>query len=988
MISNYFVSTLERRQRQTSKTIPSLLKHQATHHPGFPAVAFSTGSSYQIFIETRCVGLLCTSSIEFLVTWLGLVQAGHSVLLIAPQSPSAINSLCKSCNVSRLYHDVAYSSLAKESGIQALPIPKPGIFKESEVSSNDIAFIHHSSGTSGNPKPIPQTHHGAVGVLPSLNGQNAATFTTTPLYHGGIADCLRAWTSNALIWLFPGDIPITSTTILSCLEIAGRVDPPVRYFSSVPYVLQMLSETPEGLQALQSMELVGVGGAALPESVGNQLVSENVNLVSRFGSAECGFLLSSHRDYPVDKDWQYLRASSRHLFFEQQESGLSELIVLPDWPHMVKRNRPDGSYATSDLFEPHPTLKNAWKYHSRSDAQITLLTGKKFDPAPIEDEIKSTSAVVKDIFIFGNGKQIPGAIVFSDGIQATEALRDEIWKDLQTTNSKQAAHARITQNMFEIICKPYAPLQRSSKGTLLRSHVESRYESNIREMYEPSATKNLGHLLPIENVDSTVRRIISEIVGGDIADDADFFQSGIDSIKAVQIRSRLQEAFGHNCLPWNIVYDCQNVEQLIRYFAEDKAIVGPENPGQDVVMTQLAEKYSRFDVPKAADLAQTGDSSFTVILTGATGGLGAHILNTLQDNPSVNRIVCLVRATGNNEARARVSKSLTERKFPSLYPNSGDKVLCMPVQLDHPNLGLSAEAICNLRNTVTHIIHAAWAVNFSLPLQSFVKEHLAGLQNLISLAASCRNFQHFIFCSSTASVIGQALLENDLLIQEQICTTAPPDGSLGYSKSKWVAEAICSKASALPQMASKISVVRIGQLTGDTRNGVWNRSEAWPLMLSTTKELGCLPRLDEKLSWLPVDSAARAVVDISFLGAASRSDNPCTVYHVINNDRSVSWTDLVRWINKLTEEKISVVDPGIWLAKLEKVDHPARSLLGLWEKSFKKEAPVQSDGSSNTRQVIVFDTKNATNASRSMQDIRPVDEILVGKIWNWLNESD
>lgn len=52
---------------------------------------------------------------------------------------------------------------------------------------------------------------------------------------------------------------------------------------------------------------VWIGGAALPAEVGDRLVTRVINLISRFGSAECGILLSSYRDFIVDREWQYLR---------------------------------------------------------------------------------------------------------------------------------------------------------------------------------------------------------------------------------------------------------------------------------------------------------------------------------------------------------------------------------------------------------------------------------------------------------------------------------------------------------------------------------------------------------------------------------------------------------------------------------------------------------------------------------------------------------
>jgi hypothetical protein len=209
--------------------------------------------------------------------------------------------------------------------------------------------------SSGFPKAISQSHWGAVGALPSIAGQeHVATFSTTPLYHGGLADCFRSWKSGGMIWMFPESVaPMTGTNVIHAVRHAHRTSPVrVAYFTSVPYVLQALVEHPDGIELLQTMNLVGVGGTALDSAIGDRLVNADVRLVSRMGSAECGFLMSSHRDYISDKEWQYLCPGSGRdlLSFERRDDSLFEFEALPAWPVRVKPNRDDGSYATCDLF--------------------------------------------------------------------------------------------------------------------------------------------------------------------------------------------------------------------------------------------------------------------------------------------------------------------------------------------------------------------------------------------------------------------------------------------------------------------------------------------------------------------------------------------------------------------------------------------------------------------------------------------------------------
>lgn len=430
---------------------------------------------------------------------------------------------------------------------------------ENKPSEHDIAYIFHTSGTSsGLPKAIPQTHHAAVGVLPCLEGQDSATFTTTPLYHGGIADCFRAWSSSAMIWLFPGtSTPITTNNIIRCLSAAqsattGQYSPVVKYFSSVPYVLEMLSNERGGVSMLQRMDLVGVGGAALSSTIGDCLVQNGVKLFSRFGSAECGFLLSSNREFEIDKEWQYLRVppGSEYLRFEGQEDGsrLSELQVLKGWPHMAKLNREDGNFSTSDLFEPHPTISTAWRYHSRDDSQIMLITGKKFDPAPMEDEIRCESARISDVFIFGNGQQIPGALIFSTKNSDTyqEDFTENVWTVIQKVNQRGQNHTRISRNMVAIMPPEAGGLKKSSKGTTLRNEAEKAFSTYISQLYgdvQLDVKTTLFEDMTGDEIKRIIRSIIAETLQSErrLEEDSDFYQHGVDSNQCTYIRSQLEK---------------------------------------------------------------------------------------------------------------------------------------------------------------------------------------------------------------------------------------------------------------------------------------------------------------------------------------------------------------------------------------------------------------------------------------------------------------
>ncbi|KAH6612690.1 male sterility protein-domain-containing protein [Boeremia exigua] len=1062
MQTNYFVCTLGQaatlnRQPNPYTTIGQFVDYQALHNPYISAVGFPVPRpqqnkwSYKVLTfadvargvnvlaekhlqalgrapeAPETVALLCHSSPEFLFTWLALMRLGYSVLLIAPQcQPAAILHLYKSCQASTLFYDIAHaeraeqtSSLAKEedaAGFDSRPLllregediyeviseAVQTSFKTPTLDETAVAYLHHTSGTSsGLPKPIPQSHRAGLGVLPHLpTTPMKSTFTTTPLYHGGIADLFRAWTSNSLIWLFPGkDVPITARNICSSLEVAEshaafEGNPGVKYFSSVPYVLQMMESDEHGLTYLQKMDIVGVGGAALPAEVGDRLAKSGVNLISRFGSAECGFIMSSFRDFSADKDWQYLRNYNpeKLLSFESREDGLAELVIKQGWPHMAKQNRSNGSFATADLFAPHPSITDAWIYNSRADSQLTLITGKKFDPAPLEDAI-ATSPYLGDVLIFGTNRPYPGALLLRSekgGTMTDPELLDVLKPVVEKLNRDSQDHARIPHDM--LVPLPYQePLEKSSKGTLIRRAAEARFENTINRAYEerdsPQSTDVSDEDLP-QHLKGLIQTITSQ--SAELTDDMDLFSYGVDSIACMQLRSRLRGLIP-DCdkpLPMSVIEDCGSIQRLTNYVLQKRhGESGVFEEDEEQLMLDLVKQYGSFeDSPlQPATNGQLGSSRSrdVVVLTGATGALGAHILDLLQRSESVETVYCLVRGADEDEAKKRVNMALEQRGLMNLLVSdrTDAKVKVIPAQLGDERLGLSDLLYDQLAERATCIIHVAWTVNFRLKLRSFVKDNIAGVRNLLNLALSAQRSSppRFAYCSSTAAVMNSEVDQSGGW-PEKLLHDPSSASPLGYSRSKWVAEHICAEADSRTSLRGRIAVVRVGQLAGDSKSGVWNTKEAWPMMLSTASIIKCLPDLsDEVLDWLPVDVAAQAFLESTRKENCNQTEIP--VYHVLNPHRQPTWHDMLLWLKQKAD--FEIVSPQNWLQRLEEsnTEHSAKKLLGLWKEAY-------GDGSQDTSsRRPYFAMEKSKECIPVLRGIKPLDEAYLQRVWEWVQAN-
>lgn len=145
-------------------------------------------------------------------------------------------------------------------------------------SSNRIAFIIHSSGSTGLPKPIFQTQKACLTNYSSSFGHRA--FLTLPLYHNhGLSSFFRAIYSGKEISLFNANLPLSGTNLI---EAMTAVQP--ESFHGVPYALKLLAETQAGIDVLKKCKLVLFGGSSCPDDLGDRLVEAGVYLVGHYGA--------------------------------------------------------------------------------------------------------------------------------------------------------------------------------------------------------------------------------------------------------------------------------------------------------------------------------------------------------------------------------------------------------------------------------------------------------------------------------------------------------------------------------------------------------------------------------------------------------------------------------------------------------------------------------------------------------------------------------
>lgn len=362
----------------------------------------------------------------------------------------------------------------------------------------------------------------------------------------------------------------------------------------------------------------------------------------------------------------------------------------------------------------------------------------------------------------------------------------------------------------------------------------------------------------------------------------------------------------------------------------------------------------------------------------------------------MKHVYCLVRASSPDHAKTRVLSTLEAKGILALQGHEISRVSFLPADLSQPSLGLSEEVVYQLKGSLTTVIHSAWAVNFNLGVRSFESHHIKGVHNLISLCLSVQtvNPARFYFCSSISAAAGTPL---PATIEECYIEDLSHAQSMGYGQSKLVTEHVIKAAGEKTGMTA--SVLRLGQIVGDTRSGSWNTTEAIPLMIQSVKTIGALPALDEASSfiimsrterhadhtqtpsWMPVDLMAKAVVELSGVGEESTAAQPRSAVYNVQNSRLFHWTkDLLPALQKAGLD-FKTVSQREWVTLLRSSDpdpetNPTIKLLDFFTAKYDNDKPG--------RQGLKFVTSKTEEDSEAMRGgFDVVGSGLVAKMVGW-----
>eukprot|EP00160_Parvularia_atlantis_P019990 Unigene8085_Nuclearia_a/m.24782 Unigene8085_Nuclearia_a/g.24782 ORF Unigene8085_Nuclearia_a/g.24782 Unigene8085_Nuclearia_a/m.24782 type:complete len:551 (+) Unigene8085_Nuclearia_a:2347-3999(+) len=357
-----------------------------------------------------------------------------------------------------------------------------------------------------------------------------------------------------------------------------------------------------------------------------------------------------------------------------------------------------------------------------------------------------------------------------------------------------------------------------------------------------------------------------------------FFDLGGHSIVATRVIFQMRQALKVD-LPLMLLFDhptIASIAQAIKVFDGDVAFDGEPLPAPappKSVVDWAAETELDASVTTQGKPLVFNVHPKHILLTGATGFLGAFLLEALLRQHPQATVHCHVRAPSVEQAFARLKKNLADHLiWDASFVN---RIAVVLGDLGKPLLGLSAQEFETLGHKVQAIYHNGAMVHWVFPYDKLKAINVNSTVDCLRLAAVGQTLSPVHFVSSTSVfdadyyvALGERVSENDDL-------AGGVGLSVGYGQSKWVAEKLLLKARA---RGFPITITRPGYVVGHSQTGVTNVDDYIWRLAKGCAELKYVPIMHNSVNMCPVDYVANCIVLIgaseSAVGKAFHMSNP------------------------------------------------------------------------------------------------------------------
>ena len=814
---------------------------------------------------------------KLMVFQLAVLKIGAVFLPVDKRYPiDRIEYMCGDCDVKLLVSDELSKEDVKANIIGIDEFESAiGTDIAQTVVNHDICYIIYTSGSTGNPKGCMLQGKGLVNFCKNNN---------TLEFLNEQKDCIFACVNSVSFDYFIAEslLPLTNgfTTVVlddnestiqeQFLDVVAKHN--VNVVMTTPTRLKIYFDDKCNCEVLKQLCCISTSGEPLTPELLTQMYDKapNAQVYNPIGPSECSVWdiggrleradgIDIHIGKPIANTQIYI--VDKHL--KMTPIGVTgELCIAGDGVGAGYLNRPE---LTDEKFIDNPFGEGKlyktgdlayWRedgnivYVGRNDFQVKI-RGLRIELGEIENAICGIDGISQAVVVVrknNEGRQLICA--FYTGVEVDA-------KDIRSHIGK-----KLPKYMLPHICTHLDKMPMTTSGKINRKALPEVDLQNI--------TNDTEFVAPETQMQKELCKLIELVLGtAPVGVTDDFFDLGGDSLKAIEFVSK-----AHNeGIYFNLqnVFDYPTVKALCEFIENgDKQVVS----FADVDFTEVNKVLEKNQVQYITTTQKSNVGN--ILLAGATGYLGIHVLADYLDNDN-GIAYCLVRGKDKADSTKRMQK-LLDFYFGNKYTNMNRiEVICADLQKD--NFGLIDTEYKELLSKIDTVINCAASVKHYGTYKYFYEVNVESVKNLINF---CKKSNAKLIHTSTLTVSGNGfdgnLVETEKSFNESDLYIGQPLENV-YAHSKFEAEKAVLEAVA---DGLHVNIMRMGNLTNRLSDGVFQKnyeSNAFLKRIKAMIELGVYPNslADYEIEFTPIDESAAAVMRI-----VRNFSNQQTVFHISN----------------------------------------------------------------------------------------------------------
>ncbi|NHB94739.1 thioester reductase domain-containing protein [Photorhabdus cinerea] len=274
-----------------------------------------------------------------------------------------------------------------------------------------------------------------------------------------------------------------------------------------------------------------------------------------------------------------------------------------------------------------------------------------------------------------------------------------------------------------------------------------------------------------------------------------------------------------------------------------------------------------------------------ILLTGATGFIGAYMLDELIKTEAYGKIFIIIRDVDKLNPIKRIEDAY--EKFSITYKynlKDPSKIEIIEGDITKQKFGLVPKVWTYLSNEIDVIHHIAARVNHIRSYDILKSANVDSVRDIVELSKEGKD-KVVNFVSTLGSAVAQD--DNDKYV-ENFPDSKPLLSDMGYLLSKWEAEKILREHH---NSGGKTNIFRLGYISGNSKTGIsLYKNNQFMLFIKSCIQMGYAPILNRTINLTPIDKT------IEFMNLPIFTTEGGHVFNLFNYKELIHWNEIINWL--------------------------------------------------------------------------------------------